>query len=137
VFGDVSVNDSNDVASRWEVLKREEKGRDSVTDGIAWQLPALTLYAKLLRKAQQVGLVIPNATDARDAAIGALGDLSFYDVAAHDSQSTSDVSVAWGYALCALLNAAQWSGVDLEGVLRQSAQRLADEIRGAESRDQA
>lgn len=137
VFGDVSVNDSNDVASRWEVLKREEKGRDSVTDGIAWQLPALTLYAKLLRKAQQVGLVIPNATDARDAAIGALGDLSFYDVAAHDSQSTSDVPVAWGYALCALLNAAQWSGVDLEGVLRQSAQRLADEIRGAESRDQA
>ena len=137
VFGDVSVNDSNDVASRWEVLKREEKGRDSVTDGIAWQLPALTLYAKLLRKAQQVGLVVPNATDARDAAIGALGDLSFDDVAADDAQSTSDAPVAWGYALCALLNAAQWSGVDLEGVLRQSAQRLAHEIRGAESREQA
>jgi tetrapyrrole methylase family protein/MazG family protein len=137
VFGDVSVSDSNDVASRWEVLKREEKGRDSVTDGIAWQLPALTLYTKLLRKAQQVGLVVPNATDARDAAIGALGDLSFGDAAADDAQSTSDAPVAWGYALCALLNAAQWSGVDLEGVLRQSARRLADEIRSAESRDQS
>jgi tetrapyrrole methylase family protein/MazG family protein len=137
VFADVRVNDSNDVAARWEVLKREEKGRESVTDGIAWQLPALTLYAKLLRKAQQVGLVVPNATAARDAAIGALGDLIFEDVAADDAQSSSDVPVAWGYALCALLNAAQWSGVDLEGVLRGSARRLAEEIRSAESREQA
>ena len=56
VFGDVQVNDSNDVAARWEVLKRDEKGRESVTDGIAWQLPALILYTKLLRKAALVDL---------------------------------------------------------------------------------
>ena len=49
VFGDVQVTNSNDVAASWEVLKRDEKGRESVTDGIAWQLPALILYtAKLL-----------------------------------------------------------------------------------------
>ncbi len=56
VFGDVQVSGSNEVAQRWEVLKRQEKGRESVTDGIAWQLPALILYTKLLRKAALVEL---------------------------------------------------------------------------------
>ena len=56
VFGDMKVSGSNEVAARWEVLKRDEKGRESVTDGIAWQLPALILYTKLLRKAALVDL---------------------------------------------------------------------------------
>ncbi len=136
VFGDVTVVDSNDVASRWEVLKREEKGRESVTDGIAWQLPALTLYSKLLRKAHQVGLEVPDAPEARDAATRALRALTFDAAAADDARSTSDAPASWGDALSAVLSAAQWSGVDLEGVLRQRAQRLADEIRRVEARDQ-
>ena len=56
VFGDTQVSGAEEVAARWEVLKRDEKGRESVTDGIAWQLPALILYTKLLRKAALVEL---------------------------------------------------------------------------------
>ncbi len=51
VFGDATVTSADEVAARWEVLKQSEKRRESVTDGIAWQLPSLTLYTKLLRKA--------------------------------------------------------------------------------------
>ena len=54
VFGDAPVTSSDEVAAALGGLKRDEKGRDSVTDGIAWQLPALTLYTKLLRKAALV-----------------------------------------------------------------------------------
>ena len=43
VFGDLAANSADEVAARWEVLKRKEKGRDSVLDGVAWQMPALTL----------------------------------------------------------------------------------------------
>jgi uncharacterized protein YabN with tetrapyrrole methylase and pyrophosphatase domain len=68
VFGDVQVNDSDEVAARWEVLKRDEKGRASVTDGIAWQLPALSLYTKLLRKAALVDYVAATPTVARERA---------------------------------------------------------------------
>jgi MazG family protein len=134
VFGDVSVTGSDDVASRWEVIKRDEKGRTSVTDGIAWQLPALSLYAKLLRKASHVDVSHVNGDEARDHARAALESLHFGDNGASDAQSTSDVDDAWGDLLTAILNCAQWSGVDLEGVLRERAHMLRDEIRIAESR---
>ncbi len=134
VFGDVQVASSNEVATRWEVLKRDEKGRESVTDGIAWQLPALTLYAKLLRKAALVDVELLDGAAARARALSALGSLEFTSDPANDAASSSDVAPAWGDALTAMLDAAQWAGVDLEGVLRERARLLRDEIRHREGR---
>ncbi len=133
VFGDVEVSGSEEVASRWEDLKKKEKGRESVTDGIAWQLPALTLYAKLLRKAQQVDLGSGTGENARAQAISALQSLNFASSGVIDSQSTSDTESAWGDALSAIAMCAQWSGVDLEGVLRERALQLRSEIQQHES----
>ena len=133
VFGDVEVSGSEEVASRWEDLKKKEKGRESVTDGIAWQLPALTLYAKLLRKAQQVDLGSGTGENARAQAISALQSLNFAPSGVIDSQSTSDTESAWGDALSAVAMCAQWSGVDLEGVLRERALQLRSEIQQHES----
>jgi MazG family protein len=132
VFGDVEVSGSNDVASRWEVLKQKEKGRESITDGIAWQLPALSLYAKLLRKAALVDQAPLSGGDARDSAVRALGEIAFAGKSADDAQSSSDVANQWGDALVSLLGAAQWAGVDLEGVLRERARHLREEIRTIE-----
>jgi hypothetical protein len=42
------------------------------------------------------------------------------------------VSPAWSQVLIALLEAARFAGVDLEGVLRASALNLFDEIRAIE-----
>lgn len=133
IFGDVTVSGSNEVAARWEVLKQAEKGRTSVTDGIAWQLPALSLYAKLLRKASHVRPTSPTGEQARTAAIEALRSLVLNDDGANDAQSTSQVEPAWGDVLTSLLECAQWSGVDLEGVLRERATLLRDELRRLES----
>lgn len=133
VFGDVVVSGSDEVASRWEDLKKKEKGRESVTDGIAWQLPALTLYAKLLRKAQQIDLGSENADLSRTQAINALQSLNFNSSGASDSESTSDAERAWGDALSAIAMCAQWSGIDLEGVLRDRALQLKSDIQRHES----
>jgi len=133
VFGDVVVSGSDEVASRWEDLKKKEKGRESVTDGIAWQLPALTLYAKLLRKAQQIDLGSENADLSRTQAINALQSLKFNSSGASDSESTSDAERAWGDALSAIAMCAQWSGIDLEGVLRDRALQLKSDIQRHES----
>ena len=132
VFGDVHVNDSNDVAARWEILKRDEKGRESVTDGIAWQLPALVLYTKLLRKASLVELR-REGEDSRASALDAVRSLSLDRDVAQDAQSSSNVDVQWGDAIVALVELAQWAGVDLEGVLRERARQLRDEIRNVEA----
>ena len=129
VFGDIRVLDSNDVAARWEVLKQNEKGRESVTDGIAWQLPALTLYTKLLRKAQLLDARVPSAELEKENARRSLGDLEVTGTAALDSDSTSNVAREWGDVLVALSRCAVLSGVDLEGVLRERAHELRDDIR--------
>jgi uncharacterized protein YabN with tetrapyrrole methylase and pyrophosphatase domain len=133
VFGDVRVTGSDEVAARWEVLKRDKKGRESVTDGIAWQLPSLILYTKLLRKAALVDLGARDAQAARSRALRAVGELALDDHGADDATSSSDVDSAWGDALSALVEMAQWAGVDLEGVLRERALSMRDTIRAAES----
>jgi tetrapyrrole methylase family protein/MazG family protein len=132
VFGDVQVSGSNEVAQRWEILKREEKGRESVTDGIAWQLPALVLYTKLLRKAALVEHGNDGET-SRARALEALRALSLERDGADDASSSSVVEADWGDAITALVEMAQWAGVDLEGVLRERARRLRDEIRNVEA----
>jgi tetrapyrrole methylase family protein/MazG family protein len=133
VFGDVHVHDSDEVARRWEVLKRDEKGRESVTDGIAWQLPALILYTKLLRKASLVDLR-RDAEDSRASALEALRTLPLDRHRVDDAQSSSDVDSSWGDAMASLVEMAQWAGVDLEGVLRARAFELRDAIRDVEAR---
>jgi len=134
VFGDVTVTDSNDVATRWEALKQKEKGRESITDGIAWQLPALTLYAKLLRKAALVDAGVESGEVSRERALRALSSLELDVVSARDAHSSSNVADAWGDALSALVAAAQFAGVDLEGVLRERAGKLRDAIHELEQR---
>ena len=132
VFGDTLVRDADDVAARWEMLKQQEKGRESVTDGIAWQLPALTLYTKLLRKARLLDARNPGAAHEKASALRALEALEVSSSAVSDSDSASNVAPEWGDVLAALSRCAVLSGVDLEGVLRERARELRDDIRRGE-----
>ena len=137
VFGDVSVSGAEEVASRWEALKRVEKGRTSVTEGIAWQLPALTLYTKLLRKAALLDGWLDDPSASRDHAVHALSSLKLDANTAHAATSTTEVPAAWGDALTALVAAAKSVGVDLEGVLRERATSLREVIVEAEAATEA
>jgi XTP/dITP diphosphohydrolase len=97
------------VLATWEQIKREEKGRESVLDGIPATLPALARAAKTLRRASSVGLAPepPAEGPADDEALGdALLDL-----------------VAW----------ARGVGLDPEEALRGAVARLADQVRAAEA----
>ncbi|GIU85120.1 MAG: nucleoside triphosphate pyrophosphohydrolase [Acidimicrobiales bacterium] len=66
VFGDVTVRDAGEVRRNWERIKREEKGRGSVMDGIPSGLPSLALAAKVQRKAAAVGLDFPDLESVLD-----------------------------------------------------------------------
>jgi len=63
VFGDGTAETADDVAANWEAIKKAEKGRSSVTEGIPAALPALALAAKLQRKATAIGMVLPALAD--------------------------------------------------------------------------
>jgi tetrapyrrole methylase family protein / MazG family protein len=61
VFGDANAATAEEVKANWEEIKREEKGRSSVTEGIPQDLPALLLATKLQKKALSVGMSAPAA----------------------------------------------------------------------------
>jgi tetrapyrrole methylase family protein/MazG family protein len=72
VFGDATVDSADEVAERWERLKKAEKGRASVMDGIPATLPALAYAVKVQRKAASQGVDWRTLLDGDDAP-GALG----------------------------------------------------------------
>ncbi len=57
VFADA---EAQDLPASWEAIKATEKGRTSVTDGIALSQPALSLAAKLQRRATRLGASLPS-----------------------------------------------------------------------------
>jgi XTP/dITP diphosphohydrolase len=106
---------ADEVNTRWEALKAQEKARASVTDGVPMGLPALALASKLVSRAQRGGL-----SPVLDAVQQA-------EAAAPDAQQVA------GAALLAAVRAAVDAGVDPESALRATARRMHAELIRAES----
>jgi XTP/dITP diphosphohydrolase len=111
VFGDAAVGGIDEIVENWEQIKRAEKARESVMDGIALAQPALSLAAKVLGRARRGGVEVPlpAATPAVFADESALGE-----------------------ALLALVAAARERGQDPEAALRRATLAHADAVRAAE-----
>ncbi|CAM5519867.1 nucleoside triphosphate pyrophosphohydrolase [Streptomyces abikoensis] len=103
VFGEESAETPEDVRAHWMRTKAEEKGRESVTEGVPLGQPALALAAKLASRARSQGLDVPVPP----------GD-------------------GIGYELLALAVRAEASGVEPETALRAAARTYRDAIRSAE-----
>jgi tetrapyrrole methylase family protein/MazG family protein len=135
VFGDVEADDPGQVMANWEEIKRSEKGRASVTEGIPAALPALVYASKLARKARSVG-VEPHDTDASEAGtdLATLASLADRATPHPDDPLVRDERVERqiGNLLFAIVNLAQRVGVDAEQALRERALVLRDDIRRAE-----
>jgi XTP/dITP diphosphohydrolase len=103
---------ADDLEGSWEALKAAEKGRVSVTEGIPLGQPALSLAAKLQRRAGKLGAAVPAGTTVadgtgREAALGA----ELWDVVLRCTQE----------------------GVDPEVALRSVARRFRDRLAQAET----
>lgn len=60
VFGEAAAQTAADVAQHWERVKRAEKQRESIFDGLPAALPALARAARLSKKAARVGYDFPS-----------------------------------------------------------------------------
>lgn len=109
VFGEASVNGSDEVLANWEKLKAAEKNRNSATDGVALSQPALPLITKLIYRAEKNGIKL---------------DLPTADI---------DNDVQIGDALVAAIVAAIKQGIEPEDLLRSRAREIAEEIKRIES----
>jgi XTP/dITP diphosphohydrolase len=103
VFAGAEVADLDEITANWERIKKAEKSRDSVLDGIALSQPALALAAKILQRAAQAELRVPLPAGA---------DL--------------------GATLLRQVAGARAEGADAEAALRRAALEFADRVRAAE-----
>ena len=102
------------MATHWEALKKSEKGRTSVTEGIPVALPSLALASKLQRKALAVGMVLPSAADEVIRVADGVAALGARD-------GDADASEVVGDLLFSLANVARALGVEPETALRARA----------------
>ena len=100
VFGELSLDDPDEINEAWQAVKAKEKRRTELMEGVPTTLPALLLADKFLDRAQRAGHVVSTDPD---------GDV--------------------GQRLLALVAEARASGIDPEQALRreiaQSRQKLS------------
>ena len=134
VFGDAVADTPEEVAARWEKLKRAEKGRSSVTDGIPAALPALALAAKLQRKAESLSFALPDARSRRDQLVTAIEALSVEgaDSSGETLEAPAAEAEQVGEALFSLADLARRLGVDPETALRAYARRFRRALEASE-----
>jgi tetrapyrrole methylase family protein/MazG family protein len=135
VFGDVDAGTAEQVVSNWEAIKKKEKGRTSVTDGIPNGLPALMLSTKLQRKALGVGLSVPDVGGAAAALPEQVAVLaqSLAPAGAEEADAPLAPDAARAEALVgdllfALADLSRRLGVDPEQALRARARAFRDSI---------
>lgn len=108
VFGTVTAETTGEVVGHWERIKKAEKGRASVMDGIPASLPALLYAAKVQRKAASLGV----------------------DPVAGDGGAGSDEI---GTRLFSLVDESRRRGSDAEDALRVEATQFANRFRAFEA----
>lgn len=110
VFAEEQAGTLAEIEENWERIKRAEKARDSVLDGIAQSQPALALAAKIIDRVARVRLA----------------------VAPPPPQSQVDPEARLGADLLVAVAAARASGLDPEAALRRAALAHAEAVRRAE-----
>ena len=129
VFGDVAADDAATVLANWEQLKRAEKGRTSVFDGVAHSLPALAYTQHLARKAAKVGFDWPDVDGPLAKVDEELAELR-EAIASGDPARIAD---ELGDLVVAAVNVARHAHVDAELATRAAAAKFRRRFEAVEA----
>jgi len=119
IYGDVKVNDEEDVKRNWEKLKLKE-GKSSVISGVPVSLPALVKAIRLQEKAKQVGFEWDDTEQVWKKVEEELGELS----EAVETKDPDKIEDEFGDVLFSLVNYARFIGVDPELALERTNKKF-------------
>jgi tetrapyrrole methylase family protein / MazG family protein len=128
VFGDVVVDDADEVKRNWDAIKATEKQRTSVFDGVPRSQAALGYAAALQGKARKVGFDWPDVVGAFPKIAEETDELA----EAMASGDTDQVEAELGDLLFAVVNVARHLHVEPELALRGAADRFRTRFAGVE-----
>jgi tetrapyrrole methylase family protein/MazG family protein len=136
VFGHLAGTDLDtaEVLSNWDDIKRDEKSRTSVFDGIPRSMPALAYAAKVGSKASKVGFDWPDVGGAFPKIAEETAEL--YEAMHHPDDDTGAGTAArtgeLGDLLFAIVNVARHLRIDPELALRAATDKFRARFEGVE-----
>lgn len=119
IYGDVKVQDEEDVKRNWEKLKMKE-GKTSVLSGVPPSLPAMVKATRIQEKAKQVGFEWENKEDVWKKVEEEIGELK----EAIGEASQEKIEEEFGDVLFSMVNYARFLQVDAEGVLERTNKKF-------------
>ncbi|HQR94799.1 MAG TPA: nucleoside triphosphate pyrophosphohydrolase, partial [Sediminibacterium sp.] len=128
IYGDVKVQDEEDVKRNWEKLKMKE-GKKSVLGGVPTSLPAIVKATRIQEKAKQVGFEWDNKEDVWKKVQEEMDELQ----EAIQTKSQEDVEEEFGDVLFSLANYARFLQVDAEGALEKTNKKFIRRFQEMES----
>lgn len=132
VFGDVDVDNAEDVVKNWESIKRQEPGyedRKSVLDGIPKSLPALLRGQKIQKRVARVGF---DWTDIADVVAKIDEELAEVKECLHNNDSDA-VEMEIGDLFFAIVNLCRFVNLQAEETLRKSNRKFINRFKRMEA----
>jgi len=121
IYGDVKVNDEEDVKRNWEKLKLKE-GKTSVLSGVPASLPSMVKAMRLQEKAKQVGFEWDNREQVWEKVKEEEKEL-FEAIETGDEGRVED---ELGDVFFSLVNFARFLQVDAENALERTNKKFID-----------
>ena len=132
VFGNVDVENSDEVVKNWEEIKRQEAGyedRKSVLDGIPDALPTLLRAQKIQNRAARVGFDWDELAD-----VVAKVDEEFQEVKASISAGKPEaISMELGDLFFAIVNLCRFMQIQAEETLRGANRKFVTRFKWMEA----
>jgi MazG family protein len=128
IYGDVKVQDEEEVKRNWEKLKMKE-GKKSVLGGVPTSLPAIVKATRIQEKAKQVGFEWDNKEDVWKKVQEEMEELQ----EAIQTKTQEDVEEEFGDVLFSLANYARFLQVDAEGALEKTNKKFIRRFQEMES----
>ncbi|MGW3786920.1 nucleoside triphosphate pyrophosphohydrolase [Micromonospora chokoriensis] len=110
VFAGAEAGTLEEITENWERIKRAEKARKSVLDGVALSQPALALATQILARAARSGMSVPPPL----------------------ADTQVDAEARLGASLLATVAAAREAGINPEAALRRTTLAYAEALRAVE-----
>jgi len=130
VYGEVQVNDDEDVKKNWEKLKLKE-GKRSVLSGVPRSLPSMVKAMRLQEKAKQVGFEWENKEQVWEKVEEEMSEMqlavSNWQSAANDSKKMEEhrkVEEEFGDLIFSLINYARFLLLDADNALERTNKKF-------------
>lgn len=129
VFGDLSVENSDEVLRNWDAIKSQERPeRTSALDGVPKELPALMKALEVSKRAVKVGFEWGSLEGVLEKLDEEIAELK----AELPDRDPDKLRGELGDLLFTVVNVARWLRVDPEEALRQMVERFGQRFREME-----